>query len=127
MDYWTYQDNYPIVSKDGATAYPVFAVMRQMEEVLAPQFTIAATTCGNEELRALASVGPTASQAAVLLVNPIGRGSVTLAGLPPKSEAAIEESDMQGQGRRRRATVDAGGRLTVALPARSVVSVVIGR
>ncbi|HLJ55901.1 MAG TPA: hypothetical protein VKT77_12755 [Chthonomonadaceae bacterium] len=126
MDYWTYQDNYPLVSKDGSKPYPVFAVMKQMEAVLSPKAVIAAITCGSEDLRAVASIGPRPSQAAVLLINPIGRGSVTLAGLPPGSEAAIEESTAEAQGRRRTAAVDAGGRLTVPLPARSVVTVAIG-
>src|SRR5207244_1024669 len=37
IDYWTYQNNYPIVTVDGRQPYPVFFILRQIEEVLPPK------------------------------------------------------------------------------------------
>ena len=54
---------------------------------------------------------------------PIGAGKVTLSGLPPGAAVTIEASTAAEQGRTSHATVDASGKLVVALPARSVVSV----
>ena len=71
----------------------------------------------------LATVGPGASQVGVLLIDPIGQGAVTLTGLPPKLVVRVQESTAAEQGKGSRMTVDAEGRLTVPVPARSVVSV----
>ncbi len=123
MDYWTYQNNYPIVQPDGKQEYPVFSIVRQMENVFAAQSKIAATTSENEDLHIVASAGPRAGQFAVLLINPVGAGSVALTGLPPNAAVMVVESTARQQGRRERKTADAMGRLTVAVPTRSVVSV----
>jgi O-glycosyl hydrolase len=123
IDYWTYQNNYPIVQPDGKRPYPVFHVMKAMEGVLAPQSKVADATSDNEELHILATAGPRAGKFGLLLINPIGAGTVTLSGLPPGAAVTIEESTAAEQGKLSRATVDAGGRLTVALPTRSVVCV----
>ena len=128
MDYWTYQDNYPLVSRDGATPYPVFHVLRQLEEALPPGTRVVRCASPREELLALAEVGPAAGQVAVILVNSAGPGRVRLSGLPP---AALARLVISGPLSQRRAAsprrVDPSGRLTVETPSRSVVSVVCVR
>ena len=123
MDYWTYQNNYPIVQPDGKRPYPVFHVMKAMEGVLAAQSKVAEATSDNEELHILATAGPHPGKFALLLINPIGAGTVTLSGLTPGATVTVEESTAAEQGKMARATVDASGKLIVALHTRSVVCV----
>jgi len=123
MDYWTYQNNYPIVQPDGKRPYPVFHVMKAMEGVLAAQSKVAEATSDNEELHILATAGPHPGKFALLLINPIGAGKVTLSGLTPGATVTVEESTAAEQGKTTRATVDASGKLIVALHTRSVVCV----
>lgn len=125
MDYWTYQDNYPLVSKDGRTPYPVFHVMRQMESVFAPNSKVVEATAASD-IQALATVGPKRGRTAVLLVNPVGAGTVTVTGLPKSASVAITASFAGKTGDVRKAKTDARGALTMAMPARSVVSVIAG-
>ncbi len=125
MDYWTYQDNYPLVSKDGTEPFPVWHVIRQMEEALPPGSKIATATASHDDLKALPAAGPGPGQFSVLLVNPIGPGEATLTGLPRGAVVSVVQSTAGA----RRPTVakalraDSSGRVTVALPARSVVTV----
>ena len=124
IDYWTYQDNYPLVKKDGGpTPYPVFFVVRQMENALPPGAKVASATSDNESLRALATVGPRRNQFSVLLVNPAGAGRATLTGLPPGAAVSVVTSDAAApRPAPSRQRVDAAGRLTISLPTRSVVT-----
>lgn len=124
MDYWTYQDNYPLVSADGLHPYPVFNVLQQLENVFAPGSRVALTTSDNGDLRALASVGPQPGNFAVLLINPIGPGRVILSGLPPTVPVTVVRSGATKQGiaDSKPLRVDRNGQLTVAVPARSIVT-----
>jgi hypothetical protein len=70
MHYWTYQDNYPLVNKEGTRPFAVFSVMQQMEDALPAGAKIAAATSDREDLRALAAAGPRPGQFSLLLVNP---------------------------------------------------------
>ncbi|MGV3614831.1 MAG: hypothetical protein ACO1SV_05790 [Fimbriimonas sp.] len=126
MDYWTYQDNYPLVDKKGLRPYPVFNVMRQMEEILSAGARVVGATSSREDLHVLATVQ--GRRFGVLMVNPSGRGRVTLTGLPGGANVRIVTSDRNGQGRSDRMArrVDARGEVVVNLPARSVVSVLGG-
>jgi hypothetical protein len=123
MDYWTYQDNYPIVQPDGQRPYPVFFVVRQIEQVLAAKSNVAAAASDSEDLHLLATAGPRSGQFAVLLINTIGAGRVTLSGLPPKAAVTIEESTAAAQAKSSSMAVDESGRLTIPIMARSVVKV----
>ncbi len=128
MDYWTYQDNYPLVAKDDSKPFPVWHVVRQMEEALAPGSRIATATASHDELKALPAAGPKPGQFSVLLVNPIGAGRVTISGLPRGAPVAVALSTREAQ-RRTFATslrTDSAGRITVSLPARSVVTLLGG-
>jgi hypothetical protein len=128
MDYWTYQDNYPLVDKRGPRPYPVFHVMRQMEDVAAKGATVVAARTTRDDLQILATVGPKVKRFGVLLVNPAGAGQVTLTGLPAQAPVRIVVSDVKGQGRSDRMArrTDARGQVTVSIPMRSVVSVLGG-
>ncbi|MCC6730868.1 MAG: hypothetical protein IT208_16180 [Chthonomonadales bacterium] len=125
MDYWTYQDNYPLVSRDGTQPYPVFHVIRQMGEALPRGARVARTLPSGEDLRALASVGPAPGQFSVLLVNPTGAGRAELSGLTAGANVLVERSTADRQrAQETGGRVDSTGRLIVTIPARSVVSIV---
>jgi len=132
MDYWTYQDNYPLVSRDGKKGFPVFHVMAQMESVFAPGATVVAARADNEDVRAIGVVGPGSGQAGVLIVNQSGPGTVTVSGFASRGVAPasrrqtvrIETSTSSGQRRSVTAPVGPGGAVRVDVPARSVVTVV---
>lgn len=126
MDYWTYQDNYPLVSRDGKTPYPVFAVVRQMEAVFVRGSRVIESVGDSSDLRALATVGPAKGRVAALLVNPVGAGSAVVNGLPKSASVKVITATAARTDATRTAKTDAKGSLTVALPARSVVTVVAG-
>lgn len=123
MLYWTYQDNYPLVSRDGTRPFPVHHVIKQMEEALPPGAKIAAATASHDELRALASVGPKPGQFSVLLINPIGEGQTILRGLPPGAAVRVVVSVGSAQRQSSSARTDRSGFLRLKLPSRSVVTV----
>lgn len=125
MDYWTYQDNYPLVDQQGSRPYPSFAVIRQLEGVLAPGSSVVSCSSPNEELQALATVGPAANRLGIVLANSAGKGVVNLSGLPPRVDVTVETSDSAGQRRSTKARTDSAGRLSIAMPARSVVTAVV--
>ena len=129
MDYWTYQDNYPLVSGDGKTPYPVFSVMKQMGEALPPDSRVVAATADSDDVKIVAVRGPKAGYFSALLVNPVGAGRAILSGLPANQYAAVFLSDAGGQGKTvtLKAHVGGDGKLTVAFPARSVITVFGGR
>ncbi len=123
MDYWTYQDNYPTVDKNGPKPYPVFRVIRQMEAVFAPGSRVVTASGGGEDVQVLGTVG-TKNRFGVLLVNTQGAGTAALKGLPARTRVRILVSDAKSQERATVGRTDASGRLTVAIPTRSVVTVV---
>jgi hypothetical protein len=126
MDYWTYEDNYPLVSDDGARPYPIFNVVRQMQFALPPGAHVIATDCSNGDLETLASDGPSAGEFSILMVNPVGAGEVTLSGLPARSRVTVVVSDGNEQNRTLLGLghTSIAGTLKVTIPARSVVTVV---
>jgi O-glycosyl hydrolase len=126
MDYWTYQDNYPLVSKDGKEPFPVWHIVRQMEEAMPPGSKVVTATVGHADLKVLPTIGPKVGQFSVLLINAVGTGNVTLTGLPRATVVSVIESTEAQQRRTIAQTLrtDAAGRLTVALPTRSVVTLI---
>ena len=134
MDYWTYQDNYPLVLVNGnaKTPYPVFQVIKQMGEALLPDSRIVSATADSDDVQIVAVRGPKAGYFSALLVNPIGAGKAILSGLPANQYATVFLSDATGQRKTVttptiKAIVSKDGKLTIALPARSVVTVFVGR
>jgi hypothetical protein len=122
IDYWTYQDNYPLVDKQSVRPYPVFHVMEQLQDVVRPNYRVASSRSNRDDLQVLATSGPRRGFG-VLLVNPVGAGAVTIAGLPPRSKVVIGVSDKTSQRRSRTAVVGPRGELQLALPTRSVISI----
>ncbi len=125
MDYWTYQDNYPLVDKNTGQPYPVFHVVRQMQPVFAPGAQIVVPSLSSKGIRVLGSIQPSSQSVAILLVNPDDEGTVTLHGLPPMGRCEVTISDRAAQERalpEEQASAD--GDMRVAVPARSVVTVV---
>ncbi|MCC6444223.1 MAG: hypothetical protein IT210_12315 [Armatimonadetes bacterium] len=124
MDYWTYQNNYPLVSADGKRPFRVFHVILQMEAALPARAKIASAASSGGALSVLAATGPKRGQFSVLLVNPFGPGKAVLTGLPPGAAITMAQSDSTTQNRTTFAgKIGRDGRLTVALPSRSVVTV----
>ena len=125
MDYWTYQNNYPLLSADGAKPFPVWHVMQQMQSALPPGALVATASAGPSELRILPARGPGAGQFSLLLINPIGAGTATLQGLPPGATLSIEASTSETSLRvsRPQLKVSRAGSVSIFLPARSVVTV----
>lgn len=125
MDYWTYENNYPLVSQDGIHPYPVFSVIKQMEDALPKGCKIASAVTQGKDLMVLVSSGPKAGQFSLLLINPDGAGSVKAAGLPANASVSVVESDSHDQDTPVASThTDSAGTLTVPLPQRSVVTVI---
>jgi O-glycosyl hydrolase len=123
MDYWTYEDNYPLVSRDGTTPYATFAVVRQLETALPTGARVAAAIPGGEDLWAIASSGP-GDGFGVVVVNPVGAGEVTFTGLPAGAKVAIRRSDagqqeIDGDNQ----MVGKDGTLTLPVSARSVITI----
>jgi len=123
MDYWTYQDNYPIVNKEGPRPYPVFFVIKQMEQVCLPGAHVVDSRVSNENLQVLVTAGPDRGRFSALIVNPKGSGSVTLSGLPANADVQVIASDKASQGRSLGSLkVSVSGSLTLELPSRSVIT-----
>lgn len=123
MDYWTYQNNYPLVEEETGRPRPVFHVMKQMEAVLGAGRTVVSAATDSEDLQYVATVKNGSPSA--LVANPIGSGKLTVKGFPPNKKVDVIVSDKNSQGRLARTlTVDPRGQLTVALPAHSVVTLV---
>ncbi len=125
MDYWTYQDNYPLVNREGTQPYPVFTILQQMEDALPPGSRIVSAAADRDELRVLAASGPEAGQCSVLLVNPIGAGKVTLTGLPPGARASVITSTTTALRKATAEEVSREGQMTITVPTRSVVTVLL--
>jgi len=127
MDYWTYQDNYPLVDGRTLRPYPVFHVVRSMERVFAKGSRVVVPRLTSDELKAIGTVGPRPDRFAAMLVNPIGPGKAVLKGLPAGARVAIEAHTAEEQNARRAAAVAKDGTLEVPMGSRSVVFVLTAR
>ncbi len=124
IDYWTYENDYPLLSADGQTPFPVWQVVRQMQDALPSGYTIGWAQSSSDDLKVLPSVELKPNRFSILLINPIGPGTAMLEGLPPNASVSVVRSTEQAQNVAPKADrVGRGGRLAVELPARSVVTV----
>ena len=128
LDYWTYQDNYPLVSADGKTPYPVWNVVQTLGRVLSKGNRIVEAVSGNDDLKVLATRGPKVGQFAVVLINPQGEGEITLRGLPQNAVySTVSNSATSPQsGVWKPRYTDSQGTLKFSLPARSMLSIFSG-
>ncbi len=123
MDYWTYQNNYPLIDEDTGSPHPIFHVMKQMQDVLAAGRTVVLANSSSDEIQYV--VTTKSKGFAVLVTNPIGAGTLALKGLTPNAKAQVIVSTKESQGKLAKlVTTDAAGAVSVALPTRSVVTVV---
>jgi O-glycosyl hydrolase len=127
MDYWTYQDNYRLVSPDGKTPYPAWKVLRQMERALAKGNRVVATSSSNADLKTIAARGPKAGQWSLVLINPQGAGEITVSGLPKNAIYSSFTNSKTGTGfiSKPRFT-SAQGQLRFSMPARSMLTILSG-
>ncbi len=87
LAYWTYQNDYPIVSADGKTKYPVFHVLSEMSKVLDRGTTVIESMCQAEELQVVATkIGRNIS---LMGVNTIGGGVASISGFPPTTKLTV--------------------------------------
>ncbi len=126
VQYWTYQDNYPLVDNDSQVPYPVFHTMKQMETVLQPGWKVVETEGSSGTLQVLATKSPDGKQIGMLVVNLGGSSELTIRGFRQDMGAEVVTRD-RGQaavGISRRA-VPANGFLKLTVPVRSVTTVVL--
>ncbi|CAN5383026.1 hypothetical protein BH11ARM1_BH11ARM1_00220 [soil metagenome] len=122
VDYWTYEDNYPIVDKD-QKPYPVFSVIKQMQGVLNRNSVAVTSTSTSTDLQIFATRGPRPSERAILLVNAAGKGEVVLSGLSGEYKLIVSTADEQAKASGV-AKASADGKMTVSMPSRSVVTLI---
>ncbi|HLK16215.1 MAG TPA: hypothetical protein VKT78_15525 [Fimbriimonadaceae bacterium] len=121
MDYWTYEDNYPLVDKASGMPYLAFDVLKAMEGVFGAGATVLNGSCGGSELQALAAKTRT-GVLAVLLVNPSGPGKAGIK-LAPGARYRISTFTRKGK-EESEEVADSDGKVVVAVPTRSVCAVV---
>jgi hypothetical protein len=121
MDYWTYEDNYPLVDKRDGKPYPVFSVIQQMQEVFAPGRQVVLSKSSSTEVQAAGTIGKNGDLAA-LLVNSGGAGQASLDGLPHLAKLRVLVRTRQGSTNSVLVT-SKSGELKFTLPMRSVVTI----
>lgn len=123
MDYWTYQDNYPLVDGKRRQPYPVFYIVRQMQSVFLPGSRVVVPKRSPGDLRTLGTVDAK-GRIAVLLVNPVGAGQAVVGGLRPNAAVRVVTSDRRNQNRVLMGKADRVGRFKALLPMRSIATLV---
>jgi O-glycosyl hydrolase len=121
MDYWTYEDNFPLVDHANNTPYPVFGVIQQMQELFAPGRQVVLATSSSADIQALGSIGKN-GDLDVLLVNNGGVGQATLASFSPRAKVRVITRTAQGLASSA-VVASNSGELKIRLPSRSVVTV----
>jgi len=122
MAYWTYEDDYPIVSPDGRTKYQVFDVLSELSRVLDSGTTVVDAKSNAPEFPVLAAKAGGALY--VVGVNTIGSGTVMLSGLSPNRDASVR-IQIDGSSSTKALKVNGEGRLGVNVPAGSFMIVTI--
>lgn len=123
MNYWTHEDDYPLVSADGTRPFPAFEVIRLLERVLPPGSNVVDTLSESPDIEVVATVGPGPRAFAFLSANVSGPGRLSLTGLPPNEPVEIVTKTGGGAPSTTRSRTNAQGGLTVEVPGRSVVAV----
>lgn len=122
VDYWTYEDNYPVASQS-KEPYPVFHVLRQMQDVLRGNASVIRATSDNGDLLVLATADREHSTPAVLIVNTTGAGAILISGLPAGSYRVTTRNAEHASVALEQVVTVAGGRdFRLAVPVRSVTT-----
>ena len=121
MDYWTYEDNYPLVDHKNNAPYPVFDVIEQMQAEFAPGRRVVPAKSTSTAVQVAGSIGRRGDLAA-LLVNSGGSGRAIVSGFSPSAKVRVLVRTNQGF---KSSVLIASneGVLTIGLPTRSVVTV----
>ncbi len=122
MDYWTYQDNYPIVDKNGPKPYPSLGVIEQIETVFGFGQRVVRAAVSSPDVRALGTINGKGALS-VLLVNSGGAGRLIVSGFKLNSPMSLVIRDQFGGKLLRRRTSSLGV-LVVDVPTRAVITVV---
>lgn len=125
LDYWEYQQDFQLSGgPNGDQPYPAFAVLQQMIAALPPGAQVVGSSTDDPDLRTIAAVRPRGKGFDLLIVNTGSAATVTVAGLHTKRSFAVTRSTASGQNQTDPALVPPGpgGRLTVDVPANSVVT-----
>ena len=123
LDYWTYRNDYPLVSGDDKP-FPSFQILQQIGQSFGKGTQIIGASSDNVGVQTIAGVKPDGATV-ILIVNPNGAGAATIGGLKAGAEATLTVSDESAQNRvvAEKLSVDKTGDLPVQLPLRAVVLV----
>lgn len=125
MSYWTYQNNYPLVSADGRTPFPVFHAIQLMEYVFGAGTTVVEPRSPSPDLRVLGSRDRRSGTWAMLAINTAGAGRVRWTNLPKQTVVTVHTLGPDSKSRPTSVSsrVDAKGELSVAIPSEGIVVV----
>ena len=123
LDYWTYRNDYPLVSGDDKP-YPSFQILQQMGQAFGKDTQIIGATSDNAGVQIISGIKPDGTTV-VFIVNPNGAGEATISGLKAGTQVTMTLSEESAQNRAMpdKLSVDKAGELKVQLPLRSVVLV----
>jgi O-glycosyl hydrolase len=121
LDYWTYEDNYPIVSSDGAEPFPVFTVIERIQDAFPPGSRIVASRADSGDIETAASVGPKRGEFSLLIVDTSGSADLTVSGLPAGLTVRCDRLTGTGETIDPAMRVDPRGEIVLRIDPRSVV------
>ena len=120
MLYWTYQNNYPLVTPNGQQPYPAFEVIQMLEKAFPKGSVVCSSAYECEGLQVLAARGPEGKGETVLLVNTVGAGTVTVKGLPQGKKVHCQTLKAAAEPQAAASVTGRNDAVVIRLPARSV-------
>jgi len=121
MDYWTYEDNYPLVDHKNNAHYPVYDVIEQMQEIFTAGRRVVLAKPLSSDLQSVGTIGRN-GDLAVMLANNGGSRQVTLDSFAPHQKVRVLVRTSLGSKSSAMVTSNDGS-LTVTLPVRCVLTV----
>ncbi len=127
LDYWTYRNDYPLISGED-TPYPSFKILRQLGENFGKGTQVIGVISDNTGVQTIAGVKPDGTTV-IFIVNPNGTGDMTISSLKANAKATLTVSDESAQNRTlpNKLSVDKAGELKVQLPLRSVLLIEVAK
>lgn len=121
MDYWTYENNYPLVDQATGKPYRVFDILQWLSHAFDFGAKVVPCLLGSKDVHALAGVSKDGATR-VLIINECGDGAAVIHGLKESGAYEVAVEDRHGH-TSSRVAADASGTLHTHLPIRSVVLV----